>query len=231
MKREINGLSFRIIVLLLFTTVTTKGISQKLEFALHADPLITWMNSNSASYNSEGTVAGFSLGLDISYPLGKSFAVSSGLSILTAGGRQSATETHRMIFNNFPVDVAPGDEMKYTLRYLNIPIGMQAYTTRKEGLNFFGDLGFDIRILLRSKVDIPANEISGEVASNEVYAMNLGWHITGGIAYALGEKTTFLAGLGYDADIFDVTQDLENAQQPDDKSRLRMIRIRFGLKF
>lgn len=231
MNRGKKGAQVIAMVILMLATLTTRGISQKLELAVHADPLITWMSSNSSAYSSEGTVPGFSIGADVFYQLTDVFSLSSGLGFLSAGGRQSAAETHTMVFNNLEATVAPGEEMKYNLRYLNIPAGIRAHTSREKGINYFGDLGFDIRTLLRAKVDIPSSQISGEIAPDEVNAMNIGWHITGGIEYKLGTGLAFLLGLGYDADFFDVTEDLENAGQPEDRSKLRMIRIKFGLKF
>jgi hypothetical protein len=220
-----------VLTILLFAALTVNGFSQKIEFGVRADALITWMSSNSEAYKNEGTVPGFSLGLDVYYPLSERFSVSSGIGLLSSGGRQSAVEDHTMVFNNIDTVVNAGEEMKYNLRYLNIPGGLRARTNRDEGLNFFGDLGIDLRLLLRSKVDIPSLQISDEIAQNEVFAMNMGWHINGGIEYELGSDLLFLAGIGYDADFFDVTEDLENADQPDDRSKIRMIRIRFGLKF
>lgn len=219
------------LTVLLLAGLAVNGFSQKVELGFHADPLITWMSSDSEAYASEGTVPGFSLGLDVYFPLNDIFSVSSGIGLLSSGGRQSAAEEHTMAFNNISAVVSAGEEMKYSLRYLNIPGGITARTNREKGLDFFGDLGIDLRFLLRSKVDIPSEQISGEIAHNEVFAMNMGWHINGGIEYELGDNLSFMTGIGYDADFFDVTEDLENADQPDDRSRIRMIRIRFGLKF
>ena len=179
-KKETGSVA---LTMLLFAALTVNGFSQKIEFGVHADPLITWMSSNSEAYNSEGTVPGFSLGLDVYYPLDERFSVSSGIGLLSSGGRQSAVEDHTMVFNNIDTVVIAGEEMKYSLRYLNIPGGVRAHTNRDEGLNFFGDLGIDLRLLLRSKVDIPSLQRRDEISQNEVFSMNMGWRTHGGIEY------------------------------------------------
>lgn len=211
--------------------ITTRGVSQKLEIGLHADPLITWMSTNSAAYKSEGVRAGFSLGLNALYYFDDNYAFSTGIGFINAGGRLSAAEPHVMVFSNFTQLVPAGDEMLYNLRYLNIPAGFRLRTNQIGYLTFFTDLGTDIRVLLNSTVDIPHSQIRKENAKTEVHALNMGWHINAGVEYELGIKTSLVAGLGFDEDFFDITKDLTDVLQPRDKSGLRMVRIRLGIKF
>jgi len=231
MKRERKrSLTIAVIILLLVAT-TARSNAQDFEFGVHADPLITWMSSNSSEYNGEGVKPGFSLGLNVLHYFANNYAFSSGIGFITAGGRLSATQPHTMVFSNFTQVVAAGDEMVYNLRYLNIPAGFRLRTNQIGYLTLFTDLGLDIRVLLKSTVDIPQNLISKENAKTEVRTMNLGWHITAGLEYELGIRTSLVAGLGFDEDFFDVTKDLSDVFQPKDKSGLRMLRIRLGVKF
>jgi hypothetical protein len=231
MKRERNrSLTIAVIILLLAVT-TARSKAQDFEFGIHADPLITWMSSNSSGYNGEGVKPGFSMGLNVLHYFAENYAFSSGIGFITAGGRLSAVEPHTMVFSNFTQVVAAGDEMVYNLRYLNIPAGFRLRTNQIGYITLFTDLGLDIRVLLKSTVDIPQNQISKENAKTEVRTMNLGWHITAGLEYELGIRTSLVAGLGFDEDFFDVTKDLSDVFQPKDKSGLRMLRIRLGVKF
>jgi hypothetical protein len=137
-----------------------------------------------------------------------------------------------MVFNNLTPKVNAGDEMIYNLRYLNVPLGVRLQTNQVGYLTYFTDMGFDIRMLLKSTVDLPISSdgpITDENAKNEVYGMNAGWHFTFGVEYELGIEISIIAGLGYDQDFFDVTKDLQN--QPEDRSGLRMVRFRLGVKF
>jgi hypothetical protein len=98
-------------------------------------------------------------------------------------------------------------------------------------MTYFTDLGFDIRMRLKATVDLPAYEISDENANSEVYGINVGWHILLGLEYEVGTESSIIAGLGYDQDFFDVTKDLKDVFQPEDRSRIHMVRFRFGYKF
>lgn len=231
MKRESNTTLIRALMILLITATAARSSAQDFKFGLHADPLITWMSSNSTEYNSEGVKPGFSMGLNVLHYFADNYAVSTGIGFITAGGRLSATEPHTMVFSNFTQLVAAGDEMVYNLRYLNIPAGFRLQTNQIGYLTLFTDLGLDLRVLLKSTVDIPQNLISKENAKTEVRTLNLGWHITAGVEYELGIRTSLVAGLGFDEDFFDVTKDLADVFQPKDNSGLRMVRIRLGVKF
>jgi hypothetical protein len=218
-------------MILLITVSAVRVTAQDFEFGIHADPLICWMSTNSHEYNSEGVKPGFSLGLSVLHYFDDNYAISSGIGFITAGGRLSAVEQHVMVFSNFTELVAAGDEMVYNLRYLNIPVGFRLRTNQIGYFTLFTDLGLDIRALLNASVNIPQNQISKEKANTEVRAMNLGWHINAGIEYELGIKSSLVAGLGFEEDFFDVTKDLADVFQPKDKSGLRMVRIKLGIKF
>lgn len=231
MKRVINRLSTSVMPVILLLTVTDRAFTQDLTFGLHADPIISWMGSNSSSYTNNGVKAGFSMGLNVLYYFDENYAFSTGIGYLGAGGRQSAKESHTMVFNNFTQVVAAGDEMKYNLKYMNLPLGIRLQTNQIGYFRYFTDIGFDMRILLKSTVDILANEISNENAAKEVFGMNAGWHIHAGLEYELNIDLSLLAGIGYDQDFFDVTKDLKDVYQPKDRSGLRMFSFRFGIRF
>ncbi|MFZ2286424.1 MAG: porin family protein [Bacteroidales bacterium] len=219
------------LAVIVLTASSARGTAQTLEFAVHTDPVISWMGSNESEYIREGARAGFDIGLSVLHYFDANYAVSSGISIISAGGRQSVTEDHTMVFNNFTQIVPAGNEIKYNLSYINFPAALRLKTDQVGYLTYFTDIGFDIRLLLKSTVDIPAMQISNENARNEVKGLNAGWHIGGGVEYELGINATLVGGLSYAQDFFDVTKDLEDVHQPEDRSGLRMFRIIMGIKF
>ncbi len=233
MKRVFNRPFLRALTIILLAAFSVKGISQELEFTVHVDPVTSWMRSNSPDYINEGSRPGLNIGLNLLRYFDDNYAVSTGLSLLSAGGRQSVTEPHIMIFNNLQPQVLTGDEIRYNLLYVNIPLGLRLKTDQSGDLSYFADIGFDIRMLIKSTVDLPANQppVDNENARNEVYALNAGWHIHAGIEYDLNLDLTLVAGIGYNQDFFDITKDLNDVDQPEDRSGLRMLRIMMGIKF
>ena len=234
MERVINLLRVKALIIVVFVTFASPGVAQEIKFVAHADPLITWMSSNGSDYSSMGAKPGLDLGINVLYYFTENYAASSGISFLSAGGRQMAIDPHTIVFNSFQADVAPGDEMIYNLRYLNIPLAAHLQTNQTGPMTYFTDLGFDIRILLKSTLDLPVSSegpIDGENARTEVYGMNAGWHVHLGLEYELSTETSLVFGLGFNHDFFDVTKDLADAGQPEDRSRLNMFRFRLGIKF
>ncbi|MCU0458851.1 MAG: PorT family protein [Bacteroidales bacterium] len=232
MKRMFNRTAIRALTIVLAAVLTARAYSQELIFVVHADPVISWIGSNESEYVSEGAKAGYDIGLNVLHYFAENYAISSGISFISAGGRQSSTEPHTMVFKNLdPPTLPPGEEMKYDLKYMNIPVGIRLQTNQVGYLTYYTDMGFDIRMLLKSTVDLPTLQIFDENAKTEVYGMNAGWHIGGGVEYELGIDASIIAGISYAQDFFDVTKDLEDVNQHDDRSGLRMFRIRLGLKF
>ena len=231
MKRIINMTAIRVFTLLLMSALPVRANSQDLVFVVHADPVISWMGSSETEYTGEGTKAGFDIGLNVLHYFAENYAISSGISFISAGGRQSVSENHTLVFTNFHKEVPAGDEIKYNLRYMNIPLGIRLQTNQVGYLTYYTDMGFDVRMLIKSTIDLPTLQVSGENARNEVFGMNAGWHIGGGVEYELGIDPSIIAGLSYGQDFFDVTKDLEDVNQHEDRSGLRMLTIRLGLKF
>ena len=231
MKRVITLSFIRTLAVVAILIMPARAFTQNLEFAIHADPVISWMGSNESEYVSEGVKAGVDIGLDVLHFFADNYAISSGISLISAGGRQSTAGDQTVVFTNFTEIVPAGTEIKYNLQYLNIPAGIRLQTNQVGYLTYYTDLGFDLRVLIKSTIDLPAMDIDHENAKDEVYGMNAGWHIGGGLEYELGIDLSLIVGLSYAQDFFDITKDLEDVEQVEDKSGLRMVRIRFGLKF
>jgi hypothetical protein len=231
MKRVINLSYIRAMAVMSVILLPVNISAQNLRFAIHADPVISWIGSNESEYVSEGLKPGVDIGLDVIHFFADNYAISSGISIISAGGRQSSTQTDTLVFTNFNQVVEEGTEVKYNLQYMNIPLGLRLQTNQVGYLTYYTDMGFDLRLLIKSTIDISALGIDHEIARNEVYGMNAGWHIGAGLEYELGIDLSLIAGLSYAQDFFDVTKDLEDVNQTEDRSGLRMVKIRLGIKF
>lgn len=213
---------------LLFLLPAAMINAQKISFGVFADPVISWFSSDTKETVNDGARAGFNFGITFNKYFAENYAFSTGISILSAGGRLTNTDTLDMKFNNLPIEVPKNDPVVYKVQYLNIPLGLKFRSNQIGYIVFFTDVGIDPKIVVGGKVDIPPS-IKGEAAMNELRRLNLGYHITAGIEYSLGGTTEMVFGLGFDNNFLDVTKDI--LDQPADKITHKILRFRIGVNF
>jgi Outer membrane protein beta-barrel domain len=233
MKTAINiqQKSIKLLVLLVFVAIPLNIVKaqQKIVFGLHADPVISWFSSDNKKVENVGARPGFNFGLTYNRYFAPNYSFSSGISLLSAGGRLVSSDTTVMDFSNFKSTVLPGKPVLYKIRYLAFPVGLKLQTNQIGYLTFFADLGLNPKIVVSRKADIPSLNITNENASNELRMFNLSYHITAGIEYSLGGTTAIVIGLDFDNNFLDITKD--NGNQPSDKVSLKILSFRLGVNF
>jgi hypothetical protein len=208
------------------TVVTPPVIS----FGIHFDPLISWFSTHSYSSYSEGVVPGFNFGFSYNRYFTPNYSFSSGFNIINAGGRLINQDVTSFELKNYNiVTVQPGEAIVYKITYLSIPLGVKLQTSRIGFGRFFTDLGFDPKIVIGARADIPSLNISGGNALPELNTFNLSFHVMAGMEYPLGGPSKFTVGIGFDNNLFDVTR--YNGGQSSDVVSQKTLSFRFGITF
>lgn len=228
--RQIN---FKILTLISLTLIFQELRSQeRFLFGIHADPVISWFGSDNSLISNEGARPGFNFGLTVTMPLGSNYSVSSGLSLIKAGGRLVSDQSTLFELKNYTVGkvtVLPGESIVYNIQYISIPVGMKLYTNEIGYITFFSDLGLDPKVAVGGKADIPSLDIKGQRATSEIKLFNLSYHIIAGIEYGIGGNTALVLGLGFENNFFDITTD--NGGQPVDRITHKLLSFRMGINF
>jgi hypothetical protein len=94
---------------------------------------------------------------------------------------------------------------------------------------FFTDFGFDPKIVIGGRADIPSLNIRGGNALPELNTFNLSFHIMAGMEYPLAGSSNFIFGIGFDNNLFDITRD--NGNQPSDAVFQKTVSFRIGITF
>ena len=83
----------KLLVLLVFVVIplNTVKAQQRIVFGLHADPVISWFSSDNKNVENVGARPGFNFGLTYNRYFAPNYSFSSGISLLSAGGRLAAT--------------------------------------------------------------------------------------------------------------------------------------------
>lgn len=212
--------------------VQNYGAQPFIKFSIHFDPLISWFSTDSYYTRTEGVVPGFNFGFSYNKYFSPNYSFSSGISIINAGGRLINRETTYFELKNYYktiLTVEPGEPITYRITYLSVPLGLKLQTNQLGYGRFFTDVGIDPKIVVGSRVDIPSLEIRGGNASSELNLFNLSFHIMAGMEYPLSENNSFIIGIGFERNLFDITRD--NGDQPMNVVIQKMVSFRIGMTF
>jgi hypothetical protein len=217
-----------LVFLVLFSNISHAQSKPKISFGVHVDPLISWFGSDIDSVSNKGSRPGFNFGLTCYRYFAPNYALSAGISIISAGGRlvNSGTVATTMKLNNTDIDLLPNEAVIYKIQYLSLPFGLKLQTNQIGYITFFTDLGLDPKIVVGGKVKIGDKN---EKATSEINLFNLGYHALIGMEYGVGGNTAIVVALNFENNFLDITTDRNG--QPDDKISHRILSIRLGVNF
>jgi hypothetical protein len=212
------------------TPVQTVAVHPGISFGIHFDPLISWFSTNSYDTRNDGSVPGFNFGLSYNRYFSPYYSFSSGISIINAGGRLISRGTTNFELKNYNmIIVPPGEAITYKITYLSFPLGLKLRTSRIGYGRFFTDLGFDPKFVIGARADIPSQNIYGGNALPELNTFNISFHIMAGMEYPLGRNNSFIAGIGFENSLLDITRD--NGGQSSDVIAQKSLSFRLGFTF
>jgi hypothetical protein len=205
---------------------------ESISFGLHIDPVISWFSTDIKEIKNDGARAGLNFGLSVNKYFGSNYSFSTGINLISAGGRTVSMDTVNMKLGKnetVQASVMPGKSIAYKIQYVSIPLGLKLQTNQIGYLTFFSDIGLDPKVVVSGRADIPSLNIEGERALYELKLFNLSYHITAGVEYSVGGNTAMIFGLGFDNNFLDITKDVGD-QRPDKVSH-KLLSFRLGVKF
>ena len=222
-----------ILILSSFSLNAQQGALANLKFGVHADPMIGWFGSDNSIITNKGARPGFNFGVSFNKYFGPNYAFSTGINIISAGGRLISSDTTIFYLSHSQtlklVKVNPGEAIVYKIQYLSVPLGLKLQTNQIGYITFFTDLGLDPKVVIAGKADIPSRSIKGENAMEEIRMFNMSYHIIAGIEYGVGGNTAVVLGLGFENNFLDITR--EKGAQPVDKITHKLLSFRLGVNF
>ena len=212
--------------------IQTGGVQSFISFSIHFDPLISWFSTDSYDTRTDGVVPGFNFGISYNRYFSPNYSFSSGIDIINAGGRLINNETTHFELKNYSsaiLTIQPGEAIIYKITYLSVPLGLKLQTNQIGYGRFFTDIGLDPRIVVGGRADIPSLNIKGGNALPELNTFNLSFHIMAGMEYPLAGNNSFIVGIGFDKNLFDITRD--NGDQPSNVVLQKLLSFRIGMTF
>jgi hypothetical protein len=208
------------------------GNQPYINFSIHFDPLLSWFGTDSYDTRSNGVVPGFVFGVSYNKYFSQNYSFSSGMNIIRAGGTLVNRDASQFEFKDYfstVYTVPAGEDITYRITYLSVPLGLKLQTNPIGYGRFFTDVGFDPKVVIGGRADIPSINIKDGNATRELNPFNLAFHVTAGMEYPIAGSNYFVVGLGYETNLFDVTRD--NGDQPTNVVLQKMVSLRLGITF
>lgn len=221
-------------LIIISSCIFIPGVSQAqdIKIGLHVDPLISWFATDIKEVRNDGARTGFNFGISVNRYFSPYYSFSTGINIITAGGRLTGSDTTVMVLGkheSLSAVVMPGSSVVYKIQYLSVPLGLKLQTNEIGYITMFSDFGIDPKVVIGGNVDIPSLDISDEKALKELKLFNLSYHINLGFEYSFGGNTAMVFGLGFDNNFIDITKD--RGDQPLDKVTHKLLSFRIGVNF
>lgn len=204
-------------------------LCQDYVLSFRLSPVISWLHPNISTLSNKGTRTGFDLSASVEKYFADHFAVTGGLSFVTSGGRLVSDVPYVFKLHSSTPVVPAGKPVIYKVQYLTVPVGLKFRTSENNLISWFGEAGFDPGIVIRGRVDIPVLDLKDEKAMTEIKFFSLGYHLTGGMNYSVGETTFLSLGVGFGNNFTDLTKDVGGQEK--DKTAQRFLKFVFGINF
>ncbi|MCH2081038.1 MAG: PorT family protein [Saprospiraceae bacterium] len=254
MMKKIVSIAIFLSVLVQFSFAQVQGDKR---FGFQLSPTFNWMSADDNKINPSGTLIGLKLGMLSEWYFSDNYAVTSGLGFsFNTGGTLLFEEAGRFwtqsdvpenAYNNTDVGnaFAPQTKLKYSLQYVEIPIGlkMKVGEIAEKEFSYFLEpfLALGIRTQARGTIEGGGDDAESINIREDVNLINLSWGIGAGAEYGLNDQTSLIAGLGVQIGFADATDDdggkiIETVtplteSDEDSKGTINAIILKIGIMF
>lgn len=199
----------------------------RMELSFTTGPSVNWMSTDNRSVRTQKAIMGYDFGIisDVFFSENEHYSLLTGLQVVNTGGTLSFRPNPSFTFNgetfSQPVDI------KYNLRYLEVPFSLKLKTDQFHRVYYWGVFG------LSGLVNVGANGTTNDGIfkrtniRDEINMFNLGMNVGVGFDFDLGGNNAFSAGLIFQNGLTDVTTNNYFV----DKTIVNSLKIRLGLIF
>lgn len=175
--------------------------AQNMQFGVQFNPLLSWYNSKNSSMDRNGLHLGLQGGLDFDNYFSDRYAFNTGIFLGSAGGKLKLKGAESREFASSII--APGSSLDINYRTLTIPIGLKFKTEEIGYVTIYGKVGINTQFVLNSEASSSDGVLNNESFSSEIWPINMGYYIGGGMEYAVTRTSAIVIGLSYNGFAFD----------------------------
>lgn len=170
---------------------------KRTKLGLEFSPLLTWFNTDEKHLEGDGVKAGYDFGLNAEFYFSDNYAFITGVFINNQVGSIKYTEDYDINLNDKAYNLLASESVKYSNKYVRIPIGLKLATNQIGYNTYFARLGINTLINYQSKATSESNLFEKEKSTEVLNAINLAYFIGGGVEISLGSVSAVTLGLTY----------------------------------
>lgn len=193
-----------ILLLLSLTMLSGQG---KTRFSVHVDPQFAWFSSDENHIQNEGSIFQVQYGMQMDRFFEDNYAFILGFGVNNLGGNLLYTDSTRFISKEDTLFFAPGQTVKYSLQYLDFPLGLKLKTEELGYATFFLQIGFNPMVNISALVSSNDEIYDKESVRESIQVFNLGYHAGIGIEYRLGGNTALVGGIRWTSGLIDISSE------------------------
>ena len=195
----------KICIIVLFLFAAKPFFGQGFKFGVFFNPAVTWLKSDVQDIKPQNAHPGFDFGMSVNYFFAQNYAFATGVSLFnTSGTLKYENGATFKVKNGEPKNLEQGENIKFRIQYVKIPIGLKFKTHRIGRMIYSANLGFDPMIRTTQRADF--KEEKKIDLDKEIKFFNMGWHFGGIAAYSLGGEAAVYGGLAFMNTFTDITQ-------------------------
>ena len=210
-----------LIIFTLFSCFTKPIIAQAdYHFGFQASPSFSWLTNDNPKINGNGSLLGLKLGLIVEKRFSDNYSLMTGVAFhFNSGGKliydlpgnywgNSAANATIPYRSNDTFQI--GTELKYNLKYIEIPIGLKMRTQEFGPIRYFAEpaLYFDFRADAKGTITGSPHFDQEKInISNDVGFLNISWALGIGVEYTIATNTTLIGGIYFQQGLIDIQKD------------------------
>ena len=195
MKRLIVSISLIVLsVNFIFSQSQDKGTRLGLEFS----PSITWFSPNEKHLENDGVKVSYDFGLNAEFYFSDNYAFVTGVFFSNHVGSIKYLEKFDSLETKAAnYSIPESESVKYSNKYVRIPIGLKLCTNQIGYNTFYARLGFNTMVNYQSKATADSKLFEKENSYKAMNILNLNYFIGGGVEMSLGSKSAVTLGATY----------------------------------
>jgi hypothetical protein len=207
-----------VMLCLLFLLTNMEGQDEDLRIGFQLSPNFSWMSVNDNMINRTGTNLGITMGAIGELFFEESYAFTFGLNLTfnqggtikhdTGGNFFSRSDLSDDTYNSGKKPLPDGVKLKYSLQYLEVPIGFKLRTREFGYLRYFLEapiLTWGLSTQARGTIETGDIILEKENINKDVFFFSASWGFGLGVEYSLDNENILLGGIYFKKGFTDIT--------------------------